>query len=405
MVELLKFAWNIDTVTVLRKLHHHGFGIPVEAILPALASKYDLDVFGHQVRFSKFLAASQQNAFQDTQIWQKLHDQLDLGQHLIGDRWYDQLGKSIIPTTMMDTIACFKPVGLSRTDKGFLRAGDKMLVRGAAWRQLLLIPLQDAPGRYSGGILVGGRLRNPQDMVCRRIAQDHTTRIDVSECGIGFMEHLTVGDHPVFQEQVLVTADVEMAIRLHTRWARDNSSKFPLILSRYRSDGQSRRSWTTLPAKKCVCWDKELTVENLAMACWSDGYVSHVPWQPKQDLNWIADWMHRAMAAAVPWRVALCEFLLHSSVKMQETFLYALQLSLDERLDLINRVDDRTAYLITCLFPNVPARPEWKAVRLDTRPTRMNKRIKSHRKYFAQYEPNGYKSLSQPCSEADGSGI
>lgn len=167
-----------------------------------------------------------------------------------GRRYFNVVGAQYGVIACQEVERAFMPNSVrqrrSYRERGFNPSSSR-LFSGRGWRDVLVLPRYDSPGRLCAFEFIG-RQGNHDDRVTA------TTETCASDLGL-FGLNCALGDTP-FGRTVLVLDDALLALRLQTRHAVSASLPLPIVC--WADRGAKRtQNWGTLACRKLVFWARE----------------------------------------------------------------------------------------------------------------------------------------------------
>lgn len=291
MIELAAKVWNLDITTTLRKLASRGATLPDGMLSTENIDKYDISIIQSRRRMKEYIETTSRRPFQDNEQYVYLHDLFGMTSRADPDRWRNQMGKFIGWSERVEGEAVFRPGSIGMGKRG-ARGKDRVFL-GRYWKEVLAIYFKCLPGRVSGIMFVGREGKYPKDWVFRWAI--HNT----FEAGLGFYEAV-INQTQQFGNTAFVTLDPILALRLHSKWFKDNSTPLPLALAFDGPRAWSQYVWDSLPNKDWVFWGHTVTPELFAQASQVNGrvYIGNVN---QKDLTHHTVLLHRIADKAKRW--------------------------------------------------------------------------------------------------------
>lgn len=342
-------VWHLDAIASLKKLDICGVCIPDFMLSPKVASRYELSTIKYREDLNAFWESAKSYNFQDNEDLLKLHEQFGLNSHYETNRWYEQLGSMIGASSKVAVATAVKPG--ERHNSTYY----EYLFTGGYWRDVLIIPSYDIPGRIVGLWIVGRKGKYPEDWLFRRI--DSTpTKIDgiaedIQETGIAFMDAIMPYSKQ-FKDTAFIVDDPLMALRIQGRHFRDHGYPLPLGLAYEGPQGSSKRVWGYSPNKEWIFYAEKPNRNIFGWAQRASGKVVFSPFKPDRDLRYHMAWLKKLKEKAVPWQEGLAnaaelltdaeieDILMHLTMKEEDVwaaFIEKVPEDQRERLEILHK--------------------------------------------------------------------
>jgi hypothetical protein len=325
MIELAAKVWNLDITTTIRKLSGRGVSLPPEMLLTENIDRYDINILQSRNRMKEYIETTSRRPFQDNEVYVRLHDQFGMTSRADPDRWRNQMGKFIGWSERVEGEGAFRPGSIGMGKRG-ARGHDRVFL-GRYWKEVLAIYFKCLPGRLSGIMFTGREGNYPKDWVFRW-SVNHT-----HEAGLGFYESI-LNQTQQFGNTAFVTLDPILALRLHSKWFKDNSTPLPLVLAFDGPRAWSEFVWKYTPNRDWVFWGPTLTPELFAQASQVNGrvYIGNV--EPK-DLTHHTVLLHRISDKAKRWDKVLETEIYRLDDQELERIIRSLRITDHQRTDFI----------------------------------------------------------------------
>ena len=344
LIELAMRDWQLDLVSTIRKLHARKVPLKDYMREPDIIAKYEFNILNHRRRIQDFWRVASQTPIQDNLELLRMHDQLGMTSHYEPERWARQMRPFIGWSTRYDIEKSMRPYSTIKQPSG----RDRIFV-GSGWRGMLCLPFYDLPGRISAFWFAGRELDWANDWVFR-LARVRTNGRDSAfrEAGVGFY-HALGYRHPRFGDSVFVVQDPRIAIQLHSRWFKDNSTQLPLICAYEGVAGYTKGAWAVMPKRDWVFWAAAPTRELFVQAAEVNGRVFIEPVVPEADFKHYTTWLNKVKESARPWEDVLEDNLARMDDAKVEELVLNLRLKPLEWDDMLSRRAPKARERLTLL--------------------------------------------------------
>lgn len=231
----------------------------------------------------------------------------------LGPDWATRGGQFVGGATPAEVDALIHPAAAAEK-----KSKAYQLFKGKDWKDLLVVPFYDLPGRISGFAFVG-RNAGPEDVVYQIVPPALGNNFYPNgrrPLGVGMMEAaLHRQRHPRLDTTLFVINDVRAAVRFQIRHMRENTKPLPLLINVTDARFASDVGWRHLATKELLFWGVFDPLASIRAARLAGGASVSI-YQPTADeLNRQlgdkspVDWLYRAKLAAEPWGTALRKHL------------------------------------------------------------------------------------------------
>lgn len=307
-IELAAKVWKTDEITAAFKL-----GATTD-VTSAACITYPTYFTKYRNRLSEFWQKCRQGyPFEHSAIIRQILHKFGVTVPLDSDRWNSRMGRLIGGCSRFEAECAFQPNVKNKKQKG--NAGRQRAFVGCNWRDLIVMPAFDLPGRNSGFMFIGreGSDKNG-DFVFRRTSAPVWNRPNPArEPGLIFMDLMFDDVEPV-DGTVFIIEDPQLAATLHANHFKDNSRPMPLLGS-YKKAEESKMVWRSVPlAARRVHWGDLVIAERVfRQAKLSDGDVANFfntkEFKAKIDRRPALEWLIDAKSKAKHWRYAFEEHI------------------------------------------------------------------------------------------------
>lgn len=317
MITLASKSWNIDVKTTIDRLV--GLNVVEEqATHPRVIERYLRRVPDHLHRVTQFWEQSQDlhTHTTNTELVKLQRRLMSVPQN---ELWTERAGK-FIGSNFADTAeVVLRPDGYGGAPE--IR---RNLFSGEGWKNILVAPSYDLPGRICGFICIGRTARPYADW---RFVRGLNNSF---EGGIGMLPALMQGKTKEFGRTQFVLTDPDIAIMLQARHLMDHAAPLPLGI--VWDDGYfcTKNVWDWFTASDLIFWGTDI-VKAIAQAMKCNGKVSRLHITPKSIENKLIHnhpvvWLRRMRERAVWWNTALQEYLADLSLVDIEEVLIRLNI-------------------------------------------------------------------------------
>ncbi len=307
MIALASATWKLGILQTLQRLAAMVDGFPVD---PVVFDSYIVRRHDRLARIRDFWQGCQvchmkaENA--DLRALQKKFN----SHNAAYDDWPQGVGQFIGSSCKDAVEATFQPIksenweGVKNKRSGSL---PSTTLTGPNWKDLLVIPYWDLPGRMCGFLFIGRGGEIGTDFVYRPLYPKKL------EGGLAMLPALLGPTHPQFGASKFVFTDVDIAIRFHTRNIRESLTMLPLAAS--WDDGRhcTASVWDWFKAKNLIFWGYDY-LKTIKQARQANGLVSTLRvTRTEVDTNMRnlspVEWLIRVRASTIPWATALQDYL------------------------------------------------------------------------------------------------
>lgn len=332
MIELVAAAWKVDVGAAVSRLAAEGVDFPGRMLEPEVVAAYAKYGPKSRARMAAFAAAAGKHLPRaNSRELTALRERMRLSSHLVNSRW------DVGPANMFGGAAC-KDVTracIPRFAEGpAVTAHDRVFV-GGNWREVLVVPFYDLPGRVCAVYCVG-RNATRADRVFRRapgFGSRRNTVLGTAEAGLAChwaIEHsrATFGGH------LFACGDAFLAARLHLKHFNMSNRPLPLVAYYDGPEGVTKKAWRSVEDRKIVVWGWAMTADLVNQAVVTDGLLSVTrldrPNSRADVDHYVRDndaqaVLRKALRRALPWRVALKRWAKTVDDGAVETLMHSLE--------------------------------------------------------------------------------
>lgn len=211
---------------------------------------------------------------------------------------------------------------------------------GRNWKDLLVVPFYDLPGRICGFLCIG-REGKECDFVYRKVL----TGVNIKEAGLGMLHALFQQKHPQLENTKFIVTDPTIALYLQGRQTRESSKMLPLACTYEDQKVITQSVWEWLRPQDTVFWGPCL-IKTIKQAMRANGKVSvshnyTTDYILKNVSRYSAlEWLRRFKQTAVHWSRALQDMLHEETDLRIEEIMTGLGLQGRELHEFIASCDD-----------------------------------------------------------------
>ena len=310
MVALAAKAWKLETRAVVRKLL--GPAKAAEVLQSSAGEAYFQETLPRLQQGQAFWTTCQQNAARpDTAELRILQQQFQIAPQAIGNDWFHRL------------------VGASTREEVCRQLPGKNPFRSKDWGALLVLPMQDLPGRISGFIYLGRDGDPIRDVLF------HSLWPSQEEAGIGMLDALLQPPHSQLGESRFLFLDPGTAIRYQARHARENTRPLPLGIGWAAAAQETRNVWDWLSGEHLVIWGPE-PLQAIAQARMAGCFaVSGLPRFSLGGAGTPVEALQRLPARAKTWNLLLEDYLTDAAELTAEAALQYMNFTRTELTQFI----------------------------------------------------------------------
>lgn len=341
-IEFAAAFWKLDLLTAIKKLQASGADMPVDRIMSDPLMRYFKAHTDKRKRMWRFWQNARMRLLIDDNInLRALQRKLNIRLNLDKDRWLNGPGLFIGGSTKQEADKCYTPDAIVHPDD---ITGDIRIFAGG-WKETLVIPFSDLPGRIKGFLFYGKDGRIPEDIVfglnrynSAYVFDSHTSKgrsLDI-DCGLALYESINYATDTLF-----VMCDPLLAIQMQCWHLQDNTKPAPVV-SVYKAEifRTETSVWRHLNIP-LIFWGAP-TAELFRHAKATDSLVSTVGFTatgPIKDFGStsLSEWLPRVKKEARSWE-AVFEAVLHTLPTTQaEALLMGMGLQPAEIKQIISK--------------------------------------------------------------------
>ena len=181
------------------------------------------------------------------------------------------------------------------------------IFQGRKWKELLVVPFWDMPGRMSAFMLIGREADKENDYLYKSLIQE------VSDGGVAMLPAIMNGKHQYFDNKKFILLDLDIAIRLHTRYSKEHAQPLPLAVAYDDGKYVTQDIWKLFNGSNLIFWGTDL-LKTIKQARLAKGLVAVMPLTDVQLSNHLRhldpqQLLRKMETVAVPWAIALQEHM------------------------------------------------------------------------------------------------
>jgi hypothetical protein len=265
MIELASKLWSLDITATLKKLEGLGcrFPEPVSAFTVADYKKH----IEYRTRVNQFWVDCQTNVSRKA-AYSKLFNKLYIRRGDISPTWREEvLGRLIGGSTRDAVEELFHPISGTSYDGGVKHTSRKVFT-GSDWKDILVFPFCDMPGRICSFFFIGRDCRPEYDTAYRHI-NTKGDRLSDREAGLFY--------HPQLIEKkasiVYAVSDHLLAAKMIAKNAALKQRPAPVVGWYQDTRARTQLAWNTFHDRRIIFWDEELSADMLRQAIAADADV------------------------------------------------------------------------------------------------------------------------------------
>lgn len=298
--------WKLDTRRTLTRLVDSKIGIPEAVLIPDVLKSHIRWHVKYTNRVTKFWAdcLAHHQAVQESEL-RVLQNNFNVTPT---NDWAERGGVFINSSNSKKVTTFFSDNPDREKDDSKKHSTDHQTFRkhGKGWREVLVLPYQDVPGRVCGFLLIGrGGDQHAGDWIYKPTLQDRST----TESGLWMLETLLAGPHPSFGNTGVIVTNPEIVLALQMRHLREYRRPLPMAATWTDADvDTSELPW--LSHDDLIFWGGDDPITPIAHARRRHARVSLFALSEKLGLLHLnqrspSEWMQTMKETAVPWQVAL----------------------------------------------------------------------------------------------------
>jgi len=324
LIELASRVWKLSIPATIVKLGRWDYEMPHDQ---ASINKYIEQHLEYRQRLNELWRDAQAEMKQPSGELQRLREQFNLRCEVPTERWHAGPGSLLGGTTTERIERAFAPGVMDHADEKGQRCSpsEHAIFAGKGWRDALIMPYYDLPGRICGFLFVGRDGKYPDDFVYRRAnrgPRGNQYGPEAAEAGLA-MHPQALESSNDWERVVVATAKPMTALALQMRHLEQSQRALPLVchydsIRRTQQHGDSQRvrttnAWQLLGNRQLIFWMPEFCVATIQQAIAVNGLIATVgPLQPSvealQEYMWKRtprDLLRHIIHSARPWPESL----------------------------------------------------------------------------------------------------
>jgi hypothetical protein len=324
MIELASRVWELSISSTIVKLGHWDYDMPCDQ---AAISKYIFQNIDYRNRLDELWCDAQVEMKQPSGELEKLKELFNLRCVVPAERWHDGPGSLFGGIATERIERAFAPGTMDHADEKGQRSSpsEHAIFSGPGWRDALVVPYFDLPGRICGFLFIGRDGKYPDDFVYRRAnlgPRGNQYGPAAGEAGLSMHPQVLEASNE-WDRVVVATAKPMTALALQMRHFEQSQQTLPLVcfydsIRRMQQHGDSQRvrtmnAWQLLGNRQVVFWVPEFCVATIRQAIAVNGLISTAgPRSPNpdalQEYIWKRtprDLLRHIVQSAQPWPESL----------------------------------------------------------------------------------------------------
>lgn len=334
MIELAAVMWKISPLNTLRKLKEMGFEIPEAVLVEGATESYERKHIDARRRTRQFWRQALRYFVESADpSLRGLQAHLGVQDHL-APAWQYR-GARFIGAADAQEIRGFH-LAEQRYESKHARP-RRLLFRGQGWKDVIVVPFWDLPGRICGFLYIGRQGRE-EDIIYHHtpefVPRGKTGQHHCIEAGITMPLAVLQSEfrHPMFGNTVFVMDDPIMALRLQLRHMRHTQVPLALIGTWDEPRYRTKNVWEWLPTSNVIVWSPAQTTGSLRLAQDAGAKISEISISESELEKNLRHqtpehWFQRVQQETVPWDEAVRHRLKGLSQIKTEELLLELELT------------------------------------------------------------------------------
>jgi len=275
LVELAASVWKCSVYDTIMRMADNGVAFPPQLLTCAAIAKYEDKYILRRIKHQKLIEAACADLTEGkANVW-GIINKLGILQEHHKPTWAKRMGKFVGACDRGRAAAAFHDQAQA------VYHGSTRIFVGAGWRDVLVIPFRDLPGRCCGFLFIG-RQGNKKDHIYKLIIR-HAAYANFAENGLCMYDSLLckTARQDWFKDDVFVITDPIAAIRLQSKHMRESELPLPIV-GTYSAQATTLKTsrtlvthntWKNVPNKNFIFWGHKLTADMFDMASRCDGRV------------------------------------------------------------------------------------------------------------------------------------
>ncbi len=261
MIELAAAVWKVSLQDAANRLAYEGAPFPPDSLTEEKLAAYVTRTVGHCQRLLEVWEKAQhQLLYGQSPEVNALRQRFGLTESFSRDRMRDGPAKLFGAINMKVLQNAVRPCAYR-----WPRSRDR-LVHGAGWRDVMLVPYWNAPGRIAGFYVVGRR-GNLEDRVYVPVWFVKSTKGNaLRDSGLAGLDAIL--ELPF--SRILAVRDPLLLLRIQMRNFRHSLRPLPMVAWHTGNEGVTAASWAVLDNRRVVHWARKVDA-HLLLQCQKTG--------------------------------------------------------------------------------------------------------------------------------------
>jgi len=321
MIELMARYWKCNLGEAIHRLRQCGVKFPPDAVNASDIEYYEKCYIDEQRRLRQLLEDARVQVHAGEVGVSGLMHQTGIRDDLLQEYWPRRMGRFFGGVPVLRAVQAFHPhIQKMRDHKGDSRIFDR------GWKNTLVIPFHDLPGRVGGVLFIGRHGKQDEDyrfkIIDKEVEGGAIPTAQVGACMADVLYSPTAYSD-LLGNDVFVLNDPVTALKLQSRHMRDSNLPLPVVgtysalIKRHKGTQRTRRDWQlaaydiwkTQPNRRYIFWDSTLTASVFNMAARCGGFIcihKHLLFGRR---NTPLGWLQILRREAKHWTVLLDETL------------------------------------------------------------------------------------------------
>jgi hypothetical protein len=346
MIELSSAFWKLEIGPTLYKLRGLGLPIAEAQMEPACIADYLRDHVTRRKNVAGFWQQAQDYLLQSgaAEI-QRLCRYLHVQPSIYTTYWQRHGGQYLGAASKALVMEHLAPGRLQARKSIYPapkpRSGSFLPGRG--WKEMLVMPFWDLPGRFSGFLFLGN---DPVEVLYYPVTVRAGSSPKYFEAGLSFLPAaLQEAPHPLFGNALIVCTDPCIVAQLQFRHLRENTRPLPMVGAYYHPKIRTQLPWDWLATDDLIAWSPSWS--RAAFLCARQARAGLSPYTTtgmersrllQQRVG--TDWLRTIIAKATTWQQALRRCLPDATGESAEELFAELELQGQELRTFLQESDD-----------------------------------------------------------------
>jgi hypothetical protein len=285
MIALAAAAWKFSIPSTVVKLSQLGFPLDTDLDLGRI-TRYIEDYEAPQSRFQELWDNAREYLPKVPGLNALLHN-AGMRVRVPLHQWEKGFGQVVGGASAREVVMTYRPKIKNLNLPGV--GGSDGAFKGLGWKDVLMVPFFDLPGRFRGGFYIGRDGQPGVDTVFKTIsgytASPNRKHI---EAGLAF--------HPELLQPaggpIVAVGDPYLYLRLQAGHYAQRTGVLPLVCWHDEGRRSTRHAWDMFRDRKIVFWAPALTAKILRQAVLSEGYLSITGRMSRKTTKQIQEYLH-----------------------------------------------------------------------------------------------------------------